>query len=156
MSKTISIMTDQERAIAENMVGFLDAVAKKNGWMDWLSMKQGEKPAEATVEHNYVSIYGKTRDGAIVRLQFDRHQKRSRLWLLVTLNVNAGPYLSGHTFIEHYGKSFAYYDNSGHDDFISDNLARCWTISSARDVEALMRAYDSLSVIYGRQPLFNL
>ena len=56
MSKTISIMTDQERAIAENMVGFLDAVAKKNGWMDWLSMKQGEKPAEATVEHNYVSI----------------------------------------------------------------------------------------------------
>lgn len=69
-----------------------------------------------------------------------------------TTSFNLPPYLDGFKVLGHYDKVGARNDEN----IRQENVAKFWTISSASNLEALMRAYDNCARIYGCPTVFNL
>ena len=133
---------------------FLSSVALKNGFTNKID---GRTPRcmhdERLIHLNVVKVSGRERLHLEIRLVA---HKSLPIYLVTKMKVDGGGYMAGHWALNHHEKRLAY-ENSDHNrDFENKDVSMCWVVSSASNVEALMREYDMLAELNGAPKVFNL
>jgi hypothetical protein len=130
---------------------FLNRLAVRNGWV------HPDTPAL-----NVAAGYG--RDGSI-SLNAVKVVQKHKIFIDIVLNphktlpcyivqqfaVNGENCIDEATILNHYGKRYGTINDTRNTD-----LRDLWTVGCARDLEALMRAHDSLTKFFGSSTVFDL
>lgn len=144
---------------------FLNQLAINNRWLDlWPQALLVEPKQSVSVISTLgeITIYGASYHGNVkkpspnmyVCIKISPHVPKN-LFLIERFEVfsSTGKTLSisEKELLEHYSKRCVV-----NEDFKKDDVSDLWTISCPKDLESLLRAYDSLSKFYGFPTVFNI
>lgn len=145
----MSKQTKQQPPDGKKLMDFLRRAAERVGWKTNVGQRQGTVWLQA-----YTGL-GQDSRPEYVQIELTGHNT-APLFLVSRFHVGGGArtLLSGDDLLAHFGKIVA--DTEKTDALVQNDLSSFWTVSCPRDVEAMLRAYDSLASFQGRPTLFNL
>jgi len=152
MSKTTRKNPDGNR-----IMDFITIVAEKVGFKN-IQIEEGQWSCVYNRDTGSIAVFMQRKDPSGKTVYFRVFLNLHRyfpLYLVTEFTVEGDGYLYGSDLLAHYGKTPAKFHDD-HSDFKKDDISEFWTISCAKDIEALMRAYDVFAQIKDRIPVFKL